>query len=57
MDVLITEGTMLGERAKEERFSERDLQKWATDYFKEHKYIFLKIMFYQYSKRFLVELF
>ncbi len=43
VDVLITEGTMMGERAKEERFSERDLQKWATDYFKEHKYIFLKI--------------
>ena len=43
VDVLITEGTMMGERAKEERFSEKDLQDWATEYFKEHKYIFLKI--------------
>ena len=43
VDVLITEGTMMGERAKEKRFSEKDLQDWATKYFKEHKYIFLKI--------------
>ena len=34
---------MMGERAKEERFSEKDLKKWAIDYFKEHRHIFLKI--------------
>lgn len=43
VDVLITEGTMMGERAEEEKFSEKDLKKWATDYFKEHRYIFLKV--------------
>ena len=43
VDILIIEGTMMGERAKEERFSEKDLKKWAIDYFKEHRHIFLKI--------------
>ncbi len=43
VDVLITEGTMLGERANEERFSEKDMLAWAKEYFKEHRHIFLKI--------------
>lgn len=43
VDVLITEGTMMGERADEERFSEKDLLAWAKDYFKEHRHIFLKV--------------
>ena len=43
VDVLITEGTMMGERANEEKFSEKDLLNWAKEYFKEHRHIFLKI--------------
>lgn len=43
VDVLITEGTMMGERADEERFSEKDLYAWAKEYFKKHRYIFLKV--------------
>ena len=43
VDVLITEGTMMGERANEERFSEKDLLAWAKEYFKEHRHIFLKV--------------
>ena len=43
VDILITEGTMIGDREKEEYFSEKQLLKWADDFFKEHKYIFLKI--------------
>ena len=43
VDILIIEGTMMGERAKEERFSEKDLKKWAIEYFKEHRHIFLKV--------------
>lgn len=43
VDVLIIEGTMMGERFKEERFSEKDLERWAWEHFKDHRYIFLKI--------------
>lgn len=43
VDILITEGTMMGERAAEKRFSEKDLMIWATEYLKEHRYIFLKV--------------
>ena len=43
VDVLITEGTMMGNRAVKERFSEKDLLAWAKNYFKEHRHIFLKI--------------
>nr|MCR5104727.1 MBL fold metallo-hydrolase [Eubacterium sp.] len=43
VDVLITEGTMMGERAEEEKISEKDLLDWAKEYFKEHRYIFLKV--------------
>ena len=43
IDILITEGTMMGERAGEERFSEKDLQAWAKEYFKDHRHIFLKV--------------
>lgn len=43
VDVLITEGTMMGDRSNDERFSEKQLLKWADDYFEENKYIFLKI--------------
>ncbi len=43
VDILITEGTMMGERADEERFSEKDLLAWAKEYFKEHRHIFLKV--------------
>lgn len=43
VDILITEGTMMGERANDDRFSEKELLAWARDYFKTHKYIFLKV--------------
>ena len=43
VDILITEGTMVGERSGEERFSEKDLLAWARDYFKDHRHIFLKV--------------
>ena len=43
VDVLIIEGTMMGDRAKEKRFSEKDLKAWAIKYFKDHRHIFLKI--------------
>lgn len=43
IDVLITEGTMLGGRKNEKRYSEKQLLQDATAFFKEHKYIFLKI--------------
>ena len=33
VDVLITEGTMMGERADEEKFSEKDLLVWAKEDF------------------------
>ena len=43
VDVLITEGTMMGERAEEEKLSEKELRDWAKEYFKDHRYIFLKV--------------
>lgn len=43
VDILITEGTMMGDRADEEYFSEKQLKAWATEYFKEHRHVFLKI--------------
>ena len=43
VDILITEGTMMGERAGDDRFSEKELMVWASDYFETHKYIFLKV--------------
>ncbi|ORU00167.1 beta-lactamase domain protein [Anaerovibrio sp. JC8] len=43
VDDLIIEGTMMGERSQEKRFSEKDLMAWATEYFKEHRHIFLRI--------------
>ncbi len=43
VDVLIIEGTMMDSRVREPRFSEKDLYAWAKAYFKDHRYIFLKI--------------
>ena len=43
IDVLITEGTMLGIRKDEKRYSEKQMLKDATELFKDNKYIFLKI--------------
>lgn len=43
IDVLITEGTMLGIRKNEKRYSEKQMLKDATELFKDNKYIFLKI--------------
>lgn len=43
IDVLITEGTMLGKRKNEERYSEKQMLKDATELFKTNKYVFLKI--------------
>ena len=33
VDILITEGTMMGERSNEKRFSEKDLMTWAADFY------------------------
>jgi len=43
IDVLITEGTMMGTRRNDKRYSEKQMLKDAKDLFKEHKYVFLKI--------------
>lgn len=43
IDILITEGTMVGERSYEDRFSEKDLMAWAKEHFKEHRHVFLKV--------------
>lgn len=43
IDVLITEGTMIGTRSSERRYSEKQLYRDAKELFKEHKYVFLKI--------------
>lgn len=60
VDVLIIEGTMMGIRINDERFSEKQLEAWATEFFKEHRHIFLKISstnvdslasFYQAARR------
>ena len=43
VDVLITEGTMMGIRKDEEVMSEEQLQKKASALFKEHRYAFLVV--------------
>jgi len=43
IDILITEGTMVGERSYEDRFSEKDLMAWAKEHFKDHRHVFLKV--------------
>lgn len=43
IDVLITEGTMLGARRNDSRYSEKQMLKDATELFRNNKYIFLKI--------------
>ena len=43
IDVLITEGTMMGDRKNDKRYSEKMMLKDAKEYFKNHKYVFLKI--------------
>ncbi len=43
IDVLITEGTMMGVRKTDKRYSEKMMLQDAKDYFREHKHIFLKI--------------
>lgn len=43
IDVLITEGTMLGIRKNDKRYSEKQMLRDATELFKNNKYIFLKI--------------
>jgi len=43
VDVLILEGTMMGERSAEKHFSEKDLKRWAKEYFKDHRHVFLLI--------------
>ena len=43
IDVLITEGTMMGIRQKDKRYSEKMMLEDAKQFFKEQKYIFLKI--------------
>lgn len=43
IDVLITEGTMLGTREKEKRYSEKQMLIDAKELFRKHKYVFLKI--------------
>lgn len=42
IDVLITEGTMLGARKNDKRYSEKQMLKDAKELFKNNKYIFLK---------------
>ncbi len=43
IDVLITEGTMLGGRANDKRYSEAQMYEDAKALFKDNKYVFLKI--------------
>ena len=43
IDTLITEGTMLGSRKNEKYYSEKQMLVDATEFFKDYKYIFLKI--------------
>lgn len=43
IDVLITEGTMVGTRKNEKRYSEKMMLKDAKELFKEHRHVFLKI--------------
>lgn len=43
IDILITEGTMLGARKDDRRYSEKKMLEDAIELFKNNKYIFLKI--------------
>lgn len=43
IDVLITEGTMMGTRKNDRRYSEKQMLQDAKNLFKDHKYVFLKI--------------
>ena len=43
IDVLITEGTMMGDRKNDRRYSEKQMLQDAKKLFKEHKHVFLKI--------------
>ncbi len=43
VDVLLTEGTMIGPRSFEEPFSEKKLEKWAEEFFKRNKYVYLMV--------------
>lgn len=43
IDVLITEGTMLGARRNDKRYSEKQMLQDAKELFKDNKYVFLKI--------------
>ena len=43
IDVLITEGTMLGARKNDTRYSEKQMLKDAKELFKNNRYVFLKI--------------
>lgn len=43
IDVLITEGTMMGNRKSDRRYSEKIMLQDAKALFREHKYVFLKI--------------
>ena len=43
IDVLITEGTMMGNRKHDRRYSEKMMLRDAKELFKDHKYVFLKI--------------
>lgn len=43
VDYLITEGTMMGDRIKEEVKTEEEMQEEAANIFREHKYVFLVI--------------
>ena len=43
IDVLITEGTMLGVRKNDKRYSEKQMLKDAKELFRNNKYVFLKI--------------
>ncbi len=43
IDVLITEGTMMGDRKNDKRYSEKMMLEDAKELFKKHRYVFLKI--------------
>lgn len=43
IDVLITEGTMMGMRKNDRRYSEKQMLQDARKLFRNHKYVFLKI--------------
>ena len=43
IDVLITEGTMMGDRKNDKRYSEKMMLEDAKELFKKYRYVFLKI--------------